>query len=41
MSGRIVDHTVPDKLNQSTHPATRELVEASERLHAPGVEAAV
>jgi hypothetical protein len=23
------------------HPATRELVEASERLHAPGVEAAV
>ena len=40
-SGRIVDHTVPDRLNQSTHPATRELVEASERLHAPGVEAAV
>jgi ABC-type glutathione transport system ATPase component len=40
-SGRIVDHTVPARLNQSTHPATRELVGASERLHAPGVEAAV
>jgi ABC-type dipeptide/oligopeptide/nickel transport system ATPase subunit len=40
-SGRIVDHTVPARLNQSTHPATRELVESSERLRAPGVEAAV
>ena len=40
-AGRIVDRTVPARLNQSTHPATRELVEASERLQAPGVEAAV
>jgi peptide/nickel transport system ATP-binding protein len=40
-SGRIVERTTPAKLAQSTHPATRELVEAGERLHAPGVEAAV
>jgi peptide/nickel transport system ATP-binding protein len=40
-SGRIVERTTPEKLCQSVHPATRELVEASERLHAPGVEAAV
>jgi ABC-type glutathione transport system ATPase component len=40
-SGRIVERTTPKKLGQSLHPATRELVEASERLHAPGVEAAV
>ncbi len=40
-AGRIVDRTVPAKLGQSAQPATRELVEASERLHAPGVEAAV
>lgn len=40
-SGRIVEQTTPAKLAQSTHPATRELLEASERLHAPGVEAAV
>jgi peptide/nickel transport system ATP-binding protein len=40
-AGRIVDRTVPAKLSQSTHPATRELVEASERLHVPGVEATV
>jgi ABC-type glutathione transport system ATPase component len=40
-SGRIVERTTPAKLAQSTHPATRELLEASERLHAPGVEAAV
>jgi ABC-type glutathione transport system ATPase component len=37
-AGRIVDHTVPAKLGQSAASATRELVEASERLHAPGVE---
>jgi peptide/nickel transport system ATP-binding protein len=37
-AGRIVDHTVPAKLGQSVQLATRELVEASERLHAPGVE---
>lgn len=40
-AGRIVDRTVPARLGQSAHPVTRELVEASERLHAPGVEAAV
>jgi peptide/nickel transport system ATP-binding protein len=40
-SGRIVERTTPEKLGQSLHPATRELVEAAERLHAPGVEAAV
>jgi peptide/nickel transport system ATP-binding protein len=40
-AGRIVDHTVPAKLGQSLHPATCELVDASERLHVPGVEATV
>jgi ABC-type glutathione transport system ATPase component len=40
-AGRIVERTTPEKLVESTHPATRELVEAAERLHAPGVEAAV
>jgi ABC-type glutathione transport system ATPase component len=40
-TGRIVERTTPAKLADSTNPATRELVEASERLHAPGVEAAV
>jgi ABC-type dipeptide/oligopeptide/nickel transport system ATPase subunit len=40
-AGRIVDQTTPAKLRESAHPATRVLVEASERLHAPGVEAAV
>lgn len=40
-AGRIVDHIVPGELGQSVQLATRELVEASERLHAPGVEVAV
>lgn len=40
-AGQIVERTTPEKLAESTHPATRELVEAAERLHAPGVEAAV
>ncbi len=40
-AGRIVERTTPAALGRSVHPATRELVEASERLHAPGVEAAV
>jgi peptide/nickel transport system ATP-binding protein len=40
-AGRIVERTTPAKLRLSAHPATRVLVEASERLHAPGVEAAV
>jgi ABC-type glutathione transport system ATPase component len=38
-AGRIVERTTPARLRKSEHPATRELVEASERLHAPGVEA--
>jgi ABC-type glutathione transport system ATPase component len=40
-AGRIVERTTPARLAGSTNPATRELVEASERLHAPGVEATV
>lgn len=40
-AGRIVEQTTPKKLGQSVHPATRELVEAGERLHAPGVETAI
>jgi ABC-type glutathione transport system ATPase component len=40
-AGRIVERTTPARLAGSTNSATRELVEASERLHAPGVEAAV
>jgi ABC-type dipeptide/oligopeptide/nickel transport system ATPase subunit len=40
-SGRIVERTTPAALGHSAHPATRELVEASERLGAPGVEAVV
>jgi ABC-type glutathione transport system ATPase component len=40
-AGKIAERTTPEKLGQSVHPATRELVEAAERLHAPGVEAAV
>jgi peptide/nickel transport system ATP-binding protein len=40
-AGRIVDRTVPAKLGQSSHPITCELLEASERLHSPGVEETV
>jgi peptide/nickel transport system ATP-binding protein len=40
-AGRIVERITPEKLAESTHPATRELAEAGERLHAPGVETAV
>jgi len=36
--GRIVERNAPIALFQSTHPATRLLVEASERLHVPGLE---
>lgn len=39
--GRIVERITPEKLAESTHPVTRELVEAGERLHAPGVETPV
>jgi ABC-type glutathione transport system ATPase component len=38
-AGRIVERLTPAQLGRSQHPATRALVEASERLHAPGVEA--
>ena len=40
-AGRIVERTTPLQLLRSIHPATRALVEAGERLHAPGMEAAV
>jgi ABC-type oligopeptide transport system ATPase subunit len=40
-AGRIVERLAPSQLGRSHHPATQALVEASERLHAPGVEAAV
>ncbi|HEX3094746.1 MAG TPA: dipeptide/oligopeptide/nickel ABC transporter ATP-binding protein, partial [Candidatus Angelobacter sp.] len=40
-AGRIVERTTPARLAESTNPATRELMEAGERLHAPGVETAV
>ena len=39
--GRIVERTTPQQLMRSIHPATRALVEAGERLHTPGMEAAV
>lgn len=37
-SGKIVEQLAPSRLNEGKHPATRALVEASERLHVPGVE---
>jgi peptide/nickel transport system ATP-binding protein len=37
--GRVVERLTSAQLGHSRHPATRALVEASERLHAPGVEA--
>jgi ABC-type oligopeptide transport system ATPase subunit len=40
-AGRIVERTTPEKLGQSVHPATRELVRAGEELRAPGVEASI
>jgi ABC-type dipeptide/oligopeptide/nickel transport system ATPase subunit len=39
--GRIVERIVPANLARSAEPATCELVEASEKLHVPGVEATV
>lgn len=36
--GRIVERTTPQRLWTSANPETHLLVEASERLHAPGVE---
>jgi ABC-type glutathione transport system ATPase component len=40
-AGRIVEQLAPSQLAQSREPATLALLEASERLHAPGVEAIV
>jgi peptide/nickel transport system ATP-binding protein len=40
-SGRIVEQLTPSQLGRSQNPLTRALVDAAERLHAPGVEAAV
>ncbi len=40
-AGRIVERLAPSSLAHSQQPATRALIEASERLHAPGVEAIV
>ncbi|HET7872939.1 MAG TPA: ABC transporter ATP-binding protein [Terriglobales bacterium] len=37
--GRIVERTTPERLRSSVNPGTRLLVEAGERLHAPGLEA--
>jgi ABC-type oligopeptide transport system ATPase subunit len=37
-SGKIVERLAPSRLGQGTHPATRALVAASERLRAPGME---
>lgn len=37
-AGKIVERLAPSHLNHGSHPATRALVEASERLHVPGVE---
>lgn len=37
-SGKIVERTTPATLLESSHPTTRALVDASERLHVPGLE---
>src|SRR5262249_60240396 len=37
-AGKIVERLSASRLAQAQHPATRALVEASERLHVPGVE---
>jgi ABC-type dipeptide/oligopeptide/nickel transport system ATPase subunit len=39
--GSLLERTTPAALQSSTHPATRALMEAGERLHAPGLEAAL
>lgn len=40
-AGKVVERSSPTALLQSSHPATRELLEASERLHVPGLEVAL
>jgi len=37
-AGKIVERLAASRLAQAQHPATRALVEASERLHVPGME---
>lgn len=37
-AGKLVERLAPSQLAKGSHPATRALVEASERLHVPGVE---
>ena len=37
--GRVVERATPAELQSSTEPATRALMEAGGRLHAPGLEA--
>ncbi|HKT51826.1 MAG TPA: ABC transporter ATP-binding protein [Candidatus Angelobacter sp.] len=37
--GRVVERVTPAELQSSTEPATRALMEAGARLHAPGLEA--
>jgi ABC-type glutathione transport system ATPase component len=37
-AGKIVERSTPAALLESSHPATRALIEASERLHVPGLE---
>ncbi len=37
-AGKIVERLAPSRLGQGSHPATRALVAASERLRAPGME---
>jgi len=39
--GKIVETIAPNRLVECIHPATRELMEASAQLHAPGLEATV
>jgi ABC-type glutathione transport system ATPase component len=37
-AGKIVERLAPSRLGQGSHPATRALIAASERLRAPGME---
>lgn len=37
-AGRIVERIAPQRMRESSEPATQMLVRAAERLHAPGVE---
>ncbi len=39
--GRIVEWLAPTRLSEGSHPETKRLVEAGERLHAPALEAAL